>query len=130
MSLWHESLALELADIGDDLQKRAVCILYYLSMPTPRSWWEQALWADHVDKPHASLLRNLLGELSKAVNVGGDTGYEVLVSLPFVHDLTGDSGMKELNTKSVSYYIIEAKKVLAERPDLLRLARLIENVAE
>ena len=65
MSLWYESLSLELYDWDDNPVKKAKCILAYLSMPVPRSWWENALKTGRIDSVLATLLIDLQRELSK-----------------------------------------------------------------
>jgi hypothetical protein len=128
MSLWYESLAMGIYDCGGNKQARARCILSHFSMPVPRSWWEDALKTGRVDKTHASVLRESLAALSSAVGPGEDLNCGLLVALAFVEEAFNGSGS---NTKcrpaTVEGYLIEARKVLAERPDLARLGRLIGN---
>jgi hypothetical protein len=126
MSLWHESLAMGIYDCGEDKQARARCILSHLSMPVPRSWWERALKTGRVDETHASVLRESLAALSSAVGPGGDLNCGLLVAVAFVEEPLNDSGSNIPNSKTtVEGYLVKARKVLAERPDLARLGRLI-----
>ena len=72
MGLWFESFAIDFYDCGENKQARAKCILSYLSMPVPRSWWEHALKTGHVEETHASFLRKSLAALSCEVGPGED----------------------------------------------------------
>jgi hypothetical protein len=95
-------------------------------MPVPRSWWEDALKTGRVDETHASVLRESLAALSSAVGPGEDLNCGLLVALAFVEEAFHKSGSNIPNSSTtVEDYLIEAKKVLAERPDLARLGRLI-----
>jgi hypothetical protein len=128
MSLWYESLAMGIYDCGENKQARAECILSHLSMPVPRSWWEDALKTGRVDETHASVLRESLAALSSAVGPGEDLNCGLLVALAFVEKEFNESGSKTTNRPTtVEGYLIEARKVLAKRPDLARLGRLIGN---
>ncbi|MEE4607068.1 MAG: hypothetical protein V2J65_37735 [Desulfobacteraceae bacterium] len=128
MSLWYESLAMGIYDCGEDKQARAECILSHLSMPVPRSWWEDALKTGRFDKTHASVLRESLAALSSAVGPGEDLSCGLLVALAFLEEPFNESGPNDTNRPTtVEGYLIEARKVLAERPDLARLRRLIDG---
>jgi hypothetical protein len=128
MSLWYESLAMGIYDCGDNKQARAECILSHLSMPVPRSWWEHALKTGRINETHASVLRESLAALSSAVGPGEDLNCGLLVALAFVEEPFNDSGSNTKNRQTtVEGYLVEARKVLAERPDLVRLGRLIGN---
>jgi hypothetical protein len=69
MSLWYESLAIDLYDCGENQQERARCMLSHLSMPVPRCWWERALKTGLVDDTHVSVLRESLVAISKVVDL-------------------------------------------------------------
>jgi hypothetical protein len=126
MSLWYESLAMGIYDCGGNKQERARCILSHLSMPVPRSWWERALKTGQVDETHASVLRECLAALSSAVGPGEDLNYGLLVALAFVEEPLNESGSNTPNSKiTIEGYLIKARKLLADRPDLARLGRLI-----
>jgi hypothetical protein len=130
MSLWYESLAMGIYDCGGNKQARARCILSHLSMPVPRSWWESALKTGRVDKTHASVLRESLAALSSAVGPGEDLNCGLLMALAFVEEPFNESGSSATNSQTtVEDYLLEARKVLAERPDLARLGRLINGKA-
>jgi hypothetical protein len=125
MSLWYESLAMGIYDCGENRQARAKCILSDLSMPVPRSWWERALKTGQVDETHASVLRESLAALSSAAEPGEDLDCGLLVALAFVEEPLNESGSNIPKSKTtVGGYLIEARKLLAERPDLARLGRL------
>ena len=71
-------------------------------------------------------MRESLAALSSAVEPGEDLNCGLLVALAFVEDPLNESGSNTPNRKTtVEGYLIEARKVLAERPDLARLGRLI-----
>jgi hypothetical protein len=126
MGLWYESFAIDFYDCGENKQARAKCILSYLSMPVPRSWWEHALKTGHVEETHASFLRKSLAALSSAVGPGEDINCGLLVALAFSEEPSNESGLIDTNSQTtVEGYLIEARKVVAERPDLTRLGRLI-----
>jgi hypothetical protein len=128
MSLWYESLAMGIYDCSGNKQARAKCILSHLSMPVPRSWWEDALKTGQVDETHASVLRESLAALSSAVGPGEDLNCGLLVALAFVEEPSNESGSINTNSQTtVEGYLIKARKVLAERPDLTRLGRLIDE---
>ena len=91
MSLWLQSLSFCLQDSGDNLELRAKCILSYLSMDTPRLWWERALATNSIQTSHAGILNDLKKEL---VNIPGlvrkiDSG--MLVALAFADKAGGKS---------------------------------------
>jgi hypothetical protein len=99
-------------------------------MPVPRSWWERALKTGRVDETDASVLRESLAALSSAVEPGVDLNCGLLVALAFVEEAFNGSGSNTTNRPTtVEDYLIEARKVLAERPDLARLGRLIDGRA-
>jgi hypothetical protein len=127
MSLWYESLAMGIYDCGENKQARAKCILSHLSMPVPRSWWEDALKTGRVNETHASVLRESLAALSSAVGPGEDLNCGLLMALAFVEEPFNESDSNILNEKTkVEGYLIEARKLLEERPELARLGRLID----
>jgi hypothetical protein len=86
MSLWHESLSLELYDWDDNPVKKAKCILAYLSMPVPRSWWENTLKTGRIDSGLATLLIDLQRELSKYIDFSEKLSPSLLVALAFIDD--------------------------------------------
>jgi hypothetical protein len=131
MSLWYESLSLDLYDCGDNVVERALHIFAYLSMPVPRSWWEHALRSGYVDDIHASVLRHLRMELSKVVDLRDKLSSGLLVALAFIDgdmsrvpsDRFGDVDSRH----SFDEYLTRAKKVLAERQELAQLGSLIDE---
>jgi hypothetical protein len=130
MSLWYESLAMGIYDCGGNKQARALCILSHFSMPVPRSWWEDVLKTGRVDETHVSVLRESLAALSSAVGPEEDLNCGLLVALAFVEEPFNESGLKAINRQAtVEGYLVKARKVLAERPDLARLGRLIGGKA-
>ena len=127
MSLWYQSLAMGIYDCGENKQARARCILSHFSMPVPRSWWEDALKTGQVDENQASVLRESLAALSSAVGSGEELNCGLLVALAFVEEPFNGSGSNDRNSQTtVEGYLIEARKLLEERPELARLGRLID----
>jgi hypothetical protein len=131
MSLWYESLSLGLYDCGDNVIERARYILAYLSMPVPRSWWEDALRSGHVDDTHASVLRNLRIELSKVVDLREKLSSALLIALAFIDndiprvqpDRFGDVD----SGHTFDEYLTRANEILAERQELALLGDLIDE---
>jgi hypothetical protein len=131
MSLWYESLGLCLYDCGENLEERAKCILAYLSMPVPRSWWEHALRTGRVGDTHASVLHDLRMELSKVVGPRDQLSSVLLVALAFIdEDIAGvvSDRFSDVNGRhTFDDYLTKAKEVLAERPELAELGSLIDE---
>jgi len=104
-------------------------ILAHLSMPVPRSWWEQALKIEHVASTRAALLTDLQTELSTAVDTAELLNPSLLVALAFIDDeragnlsdCFGDIGSQYTPDE----YLAKIKEMLAERPDLVQLGTLI-----
>jgi len=130
MSLWYESLSLELYDCGDKPIEKARCILAYLSMPVPRSWWEQALQTGDV-RNWATLLCELQMELSKSLDLHEELSPALLVALAFIDDDEQGKPSERFDNISSKHkpdeYFAMAKKVLAKRPELVQVGNLIEK---
>ena len=95
-------------------------------MPVPRSWWEHALKTGQVDETHAVVLRKSLAALSSSVGLAEDLNCKLLVVLAFVEEPLNESGSNATNSQTaVEGYLVRARNVLSERPDLARLGRLI-----
>ena len=114
------------------MEERAKCIITYLSMPVPRSWWEEAIKTGKVQDTHAQVLHNLRMELSKVANLRDRLSSGALVALAFMDVKTeavlrGCFGQVD-SQYSLDDYLIKAEKVLAERPDLVELGRRIDNL--
>jgi hypothetical protein len=118
MSMWLESLSYCLYDAGDDLESQAKCILSYLSMDVPRSWWEQALETNSVRESHARILHDLRKELLQVPGLPENIDFGLLVALAYADDDSPYSLME---------YLDKAKEILAARPELERLGRLIDE---
>ena len=130
MSLWYESLSLALYDCGDNPVEKARCILSYLSMPVPRSWWEQALQTGDI-RNWASLLSELQMELSKSLDLHEELSPDLLVALAFIDDDEPQNPSGRFDDTASKYtpdeYIAKAKKVLAKRPELAQVGSLIKK---
>ena len=82
----------------------------------------------HVDDTIASILRDLRMNLSKLVDLGESVSYGLLVALAFTDENPTESGLDGMNSQiTVNDYLIKAKKVLAERPELAQLGSLIDE---
>ena len=121
MSMWSESLSYCLYDSGDDPESRAKCILSYLSMPVPRSWWEMALKKSNILSNYASILRDLRKELMQVPGLPEDIDFGLLVALAFADD---DNDKRESkfgyndSPYSLEEYLDKAKEILIARPEL------------
>jgi hypothetical protein len=129
MSLWYESLGESLYDCGNDLEKRTRCILYYLSMPVPRMWWEKALQAGGVPNSYIGILRELRDELLETLGTSHPVSVSVLIALPFTRDnsearFEADNDYREY---TLAKCLADAERVLEERPDLVRLGKAIKK---
>jgi len=133
MSLWYESLSLDLYDCGDNPVKKARCILAYLSMPVPRSWWEQALQTGDV-RNWATLLCELQMELSKSLDIHEQLTPALLVALAFIDDDEQGKPSERFDNISSKHtpeeYMAKAKRVLAKRPELVQVGSLIEKASD
>jgi len=128
MSLWYESLSCALSD-GIPPKQKARTILEYLSMPVPRSWWENALNAGNVDSSHASIIHDSRMELSKILEPGEIISSGLLVALAFTDmDDVKYGGKRNKGGTEIVDYLCKAKMVLAERPDLAELGRQIDEI--
>ena len=132
MSLWYESLGMALYDCGDNAAEKAKYILAYLSMPVPRSWWEKALQTGDV-RNWAPLLSDLQLELSKSIDFPEQLCASLLVALAFIDDDEPQNSSRRFDDIASNYtpdeYFARAKKVLAKRPELVRVGDLIEKIA-
>ena len=132
MSLWYDSLGMALYDCGDNAAEKANCILAYLSMPVPRSWWEQALQTGDVYN-WVPVVMDLQLELSKSIDSHEQISASLLVALAFIDDEPQKSTGrfdKIASNYTPDEYFTRAKKVLAKRPELVRVGDLIEKAIE
>jgi hypothetical protein len=131
MNLWYENLSLCLSACGGNTEQRARCIFAYLSMPDPRSWWEDALNTGTIDRSLALILHDLTIELSKVFRLKKQLNTGLLVAMAFIEsNMRGDlydCFDKINNLYNLDDYVNKAKKVLVERPELVLLAELIDN---
>ena len=131
MSMWLESLSYCLYDAGDDLESQAKCILSYLSMDVPRSWWERALETNSVRESHASILHDLRKELPQIPGLPEKIDFSLLVALAFADD---DNDKRESkfgyddSPYSLEEYLDKAREILVARPELGGLGRLIDEI--
>jgi len=128
MSLWLESLSLCLYDCENEPELRAKCILSYLAMDIPRSWWDQALETNKIQSSHADILHDLQKELLNIPRLVGKIDSGLLVALAFV-DKKGTKPKygSEDSPYSIEEYLDKAKEILIDRPELGELGRLIDK---
>jgi hypothetical protein len=130
MSMWLESLSYCLYDAGDDLESRAKCILSYLSMDVPRSWWKQALKTNSIPSSYASILRDLRKKLLRVPSLPEKIDFGLFVALAFTDD---DNDKRESkfgyddSPYSLEEYLDKAREILIARPELGGLGRLIDS---
>ena len=117
-----------LQDSGEDNKSKAKCILSYLSMDTPRLWWEQALEKNNIQRSHATILNDLKKELLEIPELIGKVDSSILVALAFA-DKKGERAIfgNDDSPYSVEEYLDKAKEILIERPELDNLGRLIDK---
>ncbi len=133
MSLWLQSLGYDLYDCGDNLEERAKCILAYLSMPVPRSWWEHALQIGSIPDSYILILQDLRGELLTIEGLPERLDLALLVALGFVDDFIEDEELKFANLDnfySIEEYLSKAKEICAKRPELSKLVENVDTKAE
>ena len=135
MSLWLESLLGSLSDIGGGYgvdpkaspsvqRQQALCIVRYLAMQVPRSWWETALQTGTPDQSYANILHDLCLQLQKLPELRERVDDGLLVALPFIFD----SGERHTEELPLEDHLLRAGKILAKRPDLQRLGETIAKM--
>lgn len=112
-----------LGDAGDDTDARARCIIEYLSMPVPRSWWETAMETEELSDNHIRILRSLQGELSRLPRLGGHLSTALLITLAFTQNAQTS---EPVEPRFVNEALDRAREVLQVRRDLVNLAELID----
>ena len=132
MSLWYESLMDCLRGCGNDVEEKATCIVTYLSMPVPRSWWERAMEAGTLSASYIGILNDSLAELSQVVRLKGQLSYGLLIALAFTNDnAKGWSfGAEAERDSSIDEILSKARQVLIGYPELMQLANLIDATAK
>jgi hypothetical protein len=110
---------------GNDLEMRAKCIISYLSMDVPRSWWEQAMNTGELDESYFSILRDLRNELLKIDQFSQRADFGLIVALAFV-DNNDENKEEKYNIfdsqYSVEKYLTDAEIILTTRNDIQKLA--------
>jgi hypothetical protein len=135
MSLWSDSLENCLSGYdgvpyyGPAEMKRPFFIFAHLAMKTPRTWWELFLGQGEPQKDHVGKLRQLFDDLKKHTDLQGRINYSLLVAMAFLDDEAKPSFGTLPNQHSIEEYIAGAQKVLAERPDVKRLAEVVTEIA-
>lgn len=129
MSLWYESLLNSLRECGSDVEKRAMCVIDYLSMPVPRSWWERAIESGTLSDSYIGILNDSLKELSCVGRLKDQLSYGQLIALAFRNeDVQGEIiHEKTDNRASLDRALEDARQVFLGNPELIRLSNLIRD---
>lgn len=132
MSLWLDSLLDCSRNSGEDLGKRAKCILVHLSMSVPRSWWEHMLDTGKIRDDHFNILKDLRIELLEIPELPEQPEFDLLVALAFIDENIEDRELKYgtiYSQHSVEEYFSEAKKILNNRKDINKLSAKFKRKA-
>jgi len=122
MSYWSQTL-------GESTSIRKAKITFdCLALRVPRSWWEPYLRRGKPRKDHVGVLRVLFEDLKKCPGLQGRINYSVLVAMAFLDDEAKPSYIQP-GQQSIEEYVAAAEKVLAERPDVRRLGKVVTYVA-
>jgi hypothetical protein len=119
-----------LYDCGENEKERAKCILAYLSMDVPRTWWERALSTGECADDYADILHGLLEDVMKLPELDHTVDLAVLIAVAFVDDEAHDGEDRFATVHSrhtLEEYLAAARVVLEKRPELIRLASLIDK---
>jgi hypothetical protein len=126
MSLWFESLSLCLDDCGENSEEIAKCIFAHLSMSVPRQWWEYAMQTGHISNSYVQILGDVYQDLQKCPVLTGRVTFSLLVALAFMDDETNEPKFGTVHSQyPLQEYVARGNKILAERPELIRLGELI-----
>ena len=129
MSLWFASLSNCFYDC-ENQEDRIRCIVSHLSMPVPRQWWESCIKNEKRIPDYAEILNDLHKELIKSKKFKW-VDHSILLALAFIDDeRTGNQ--PEFGSVDSQYSLEEyfegAKAVLAQRPELKKLAQKMISV--
>ena len=127
MSYWSQNLAESTWDLEDSM-RRAKITFDCLAMRVPRSWWEPYLRRGAPRKDHVGVLRVLFDDLKKCPGLQKRINYDLLVAIAFLDDEAKPSFVQS-SQQSIEEYVAAGEKVLAERPDVRRLGKVVTNVA-
>ena len=129
MSLWSQSLSFCLCDC-ENQEERIQCVLSHLAMPVPRSWWEKCLHNKKAINSYAEVLKEICQELHN-IPVLKRIDYSLLVALAFIDDELTDNQPKFGTIESqysLDEYFKMAKKILAKKPELKNLGKMIAEL--
>jgi hypothetical protein len=128
MSYWSHNLTESPWDLQDSI-RRAKNTFDCLAMRVPRSWWEPYLRRGKPRKDHVGVLRILFNDLKNCPELQERINYSLLVAIAFLDDEARPSFSIQPSQQSVEEYVAAAEKLLAERPDVRRLGKVITDVA-
>jgi hypothetical protein len=133
MSLWSQSLSYAISG-AETPEKKAREILAHLSMPVPRSWWEQSFITSDTESHnsmiqfHAGLLHDLRSILIKCLPSEESIDSALLIALAFTDmDYVRYGPDKGKSGTEIQDYLSKAKKVLEERPDIVELGKRMDG---
>jgi len=118
MSLWYESLGTSLF-YETNKTRRMQEILRYFSMPEPRFWWESCLNDEKCINNYASVLAEVCKEIFK---IKKWKDYSLFVAIAFT-----DMDYNEPYKHSIDNYYDNAKRILANKPEIKELGNGINN---
>lgn len=127
MSYWSESLAESPWDFQDSI-RRAKNTFDCLAMRVPRSWWEPYLRRGKPRKDHVGVLRVLFNDLKKCPGLQERINYSLLVAMAFLNEEPMPRYIQP-GQQSIEEYVAAAEKLLAERPDVRRLGKVVTDLA-
>ena len=127
MSYWSQNLAESTWNLQDSI-RRAKITFDCLAMRVPRSWWEPYLRRGTPRKDHVGVLRLLFDDLKKCPGLEERINYDLLVAIAFLDEKAKPSYVQP-GQQSIEEYVAAAEKVLAERPDVRRLGKVVTKVA-
>jgi len=128
MSLWSQGLSWSLYGSEGKPERMIRCILAYMSMDVPRAWWTHVLQTGEANDSYVQVLKWAKNELQKAPSIKKRITYSLLVALPFIDTTLGNvepTHGRDPGEHAPEDYLDQAESVLAERPDLLELGKML-----
>ena len=114
-------------------KRRGICILQYLSMPVPRSWWQRALETGSVSESYVGIMSDLCQILLEVPQLGGKIDYSLLVALAFADDDQKEAEWRwgtVHSGRTLEEFLSRGRVVLSEHPELRRLGEFIGDKAK
>lgn len=127
--LWLESFTESLGRCGNDPEKKAQCIVRYLSMPALGSWLEKGFHSRSVEPLYIRILADCYAMLRKMPGIAGMVPFGFLVVLPLTETRADEDWPLDI-PNYLEKRFSKAKEILSERPDLRSFALVVEKVVE